>query len=68
MAMPTPLILWKPWVDRNGQPSCVPDRNGKFVSKADYDALAAKFHTQITALEALDENQENANADPDPKA
>lgn len=38
------LILWKPWLHpRTGQPACVPDPNGDFVAKADYDALVARL-------------------------
>lgn len=56
--MSAPLILWKPWVDRSGQPSAVPDPNGKFVAKADYDALLDKLtaaQQKLSAIEAKDE-------------
>ena len=44
------LILWKPFISRAGVPTCIPDPNGKFVAKADYDALLSKLNAEDTAL------------------
>lgn len=50
MSEPTP-ILYKPWTNNAGQAACVPDPQGKFVLKADYDALKAK-HDALAAKDA----------------
>jgi hypothetical protein len=60
-------ILFKPWLSATGQPSGIPDPQGKFVSKADYDALNDKLKAasgRLAALEAHDEKVKQAADEP----
>lgn len=44
---------FKPWIDGRGQPVCIPDPDGHFVTLADYQALEQKLAAQPKGVEVV---------------
>ena len=38
---------YKPWIDGRGQPVCVSDPDGHFVTLADYQALEQRLNSSV---------------------